>query len=120
MASAGEQFQKGNRPRTVTADHAVYYAQSAIAITTSIAANVIDTLTITVPFQFKGCAQLLATLPPGDALDTGLSIGSCILEAPASGSYAAGNHPTVKVQIINNTTAAVTTAAAHDLVIVEY
>ena len=120
MASAGEQFQKGNRPRTVTADHAVYYAVSALGITTTIAANVISTITLTLPFQFKGCAQLEATLPPGDNLDTGLSIGNCTLEAPASGSYSAGNHPTCNVQIINNTTAAVTTAAAHDLVIVEY
>src|SRR5689334_22327356 len=116
---AAENFQKGNKPRPAITAKAVYVAVSALTSTTTIAPNVIDTVTITVPFQFKGATAIVPSLAPNDALDTGLALGSATLLAPASGSYSAGNHPRVAVQIINETTATVTTAANHDIYLIQ-
>lgn len=115
---AAEVFNKGNRPQESITSKMDLYFPAAIAITTTIAANVISNVTLTVPFQFKGAGVIEVSLPPNDALDAGLSLGSATLLAPASGSYSAGNHPRVNVQVINNTTAAITTAAAHDLILI--
>lgn len=112
-------FNKSNRQRTVSADHSVVYATSATS-TASIPANSAVNVTITVPFSFQGNGQVDATLSAGDSLDTGLALGPATLAAPASGSYSAGNHPRVITSLINLTTAAVTPAAQHDLLIVQY
>jgi hypothetical protein len=112
-------FKKSNWTRTVLSDHSVVYAPGAIT-TGTIAANTNSAITITVPYQFKGNGQVLATLPEGDTLDAGLVVTGASLLGPASGSYAAGNHPRVVVNISNVTVADITPVSAHDLVIVQY
>lgn len=112
-------FKKSNWTRTVAPDHSVVYAPAAIPAS-PIANGAAAVFTVTVPYQFKGNGQVLVTLPEGETLDTGLVLGSAQLLGPASGSYAAGNHPRVTFQVSNITAAPITPAAALDVVIVQY
>lgn len=117
--------QKANRVSIGTGHRAAQYFPGAVTAGTY-AANSATVLTLTAAFAFKGNGQVDATLPHGASLAAGLTIGQAqLLGAPAgpgSGSYAAGNHPQITVQIVNSTATGITTtaAAAVDLVVVQY
>jgi len=108
---------KSNR-LPITAPHkAAQYFPSAWPGITQAAAGV-TVLTLTAGFQFKMNGQVEATLPHDATLAAGLVIGQAQLLGPASGSYAAGNHPRITVQIQN--TAGITSTAVNDLIVVQY
>jgi hypothetical protein len=111
-------FQKSNWTRTASSEHARQYFVGAIAAQT-VAANTTVVLTLTATYQFQGNGQIEASLPAGATLAAGLVLGQAQLLAPGSGSYAAGNHPRVTVQVTNPTAGALTPAAT-DLIVVQY
>jgi hypothetical protein len=104
-------FQKSNWTRSVESDGMVVYAPGAIP-NVAVGANASTTITVTVPFKFKGNAMMEVTLPTSAAaLVAGLSLSECNLLAPAAGSYAAGNHPRCSFKISNNTAGGLTPPA---------
>ena|SRR5437660_142848 len=111
-------FQKSNWTRTASAEKARQYFPAAIAAQT-IAANTSIVLTLTAGFQFNGNGQVEASLPMAATLAAGLVLGQAQLLGPASGSYAAGNHPRITVQVTNPTAAGLTPVAT-DLICVQY
>jgi hypothetical protein len=114
-------FQKSNWTRTASSEHARVYlpAGQGFGITAAtVTASSMQLYTATVPFEFQGNGQLEATLPvSAAALQPGISLGQPQLLAPASGSYAAGNHPRVAFTTISLIAA---TIAATSVVIVQY
>ena len=111
-------FQKSQWTRTAVGEHARQYFVGAIAAQT-VAANTSIVLTLTATYQFQGNGQVEASLPMGATLAAGLVIGQAQLLGPGSGSYAAGNHPRITVQVTNPTAGALTPAAT-DLICVQY
>lgn len=104
-------FNKSNWTRSVGDDKAVLYAPGAIT-NVAIPANSSTAYTVTAPFQFKGNGPVEVTLPvTAAALVAGLSVSETNLLAPASGSYAAGNHPRLTFKVSNNTIGALTPPA---------
>lgn len=109
--------QKANRlPITSPHRYAQYFPGAWPGVTAAAAG--VTVLTLTAAFGFKMNGQVEATLPHGATLAAGLLIGQTQLIAPASGSYAAGNHPQITVQIQN--TAGITSTATTDLIVVQY
>lgn len=115
MATA---FQKSQRTSTVGSDRARQYFPSGFAAQT-VAANTTVTLTLTAAFQFKGNGELATQIPVGFAMTGALSFGNVVLSQSASGPYSGGNHPVLLVQVTNPTANPIT-AAACDLLIVQY
>jgi hypothetical protein len=116
-------FQKSNWTRTTSSEHSRVYSPNAIAAGNVTGNGGQTTITLTVPFQFQGNGQVEATLPANLAnanMNTGLSFGAVQLLAPASGSYASGNHPRVQVPLINSTNANLNLQQTVDLVVVQY
>lgn len=122
-------FQKSNWTRTAVGEHArQYFPASSNATATGglvFTAGQTNTLTLTATFQFQGNGQVDVSAPFGagsgyaTAAAAGVSIGNAWLEGPASGSYAAGNHPRIFVNLTSS--AAYTTAATgFDLLAVQY
>ena len=111
-------FQKSNWTRTASSEKMRQYFPNAIAAQT-IAANTSLVLTLTAAYQFQGNGQVEASLPVSATLAAGLVLGQAQLIGPASGSYAAGNHPRITVQVTNPTAAAITPVAC-DLLCVQY
>jgi hypothetical protein len=111
-------FNNSNRTRLVGADKAVQYMTSATGgiTTATVGANATLIITSTVQFQFKGNGPVDISLPLGFTLASGLSLGEAVLIAPASGSYAKGNHPQVSYKVVNSTAAAITPAATDVIV----
>ena len=104
-------FQKSNWTRSVSADKMVVYVPGAIP-NVLVGLNSSTTITITVPFQFKGNGQVEESLPTSAvALVAGLSLSESNLLAPAAGSYSLGNHPRISFKISNNTTGNLTPPA---------
>jgi hypothetical protein len=117
-------FNKSNWSRTVASDKARVYLPAAIPVGNITNGNNGTTIfTLTVPFEFQGPGQVFVTIPAGQAsLPNGISLDQAQLLAPASGSYAAGNHPRVSILVNNgalaNANVNVTTAV--DLLAVQY
>jgi len=104
-------FNKSNWTRWGESAAANVYAPGAIT-NVAIAANSSTVYTTTVPFKFKGNAPVEVTLPvTAAALAAGLSLSEANLLAPASGSYAAGNHPRISFKVTNSTIGAQTPPA---------
>lgn len=111
-------FQKSNWTRTVAPQHAVQYFPAAVQGTVTgnltFAAGAVKTLTLTAAFMFKGNGMVNVWGPEGassyaTAAAQGLVIENAWLQGPGSGSYGAGNHPLIFVNISAGT--ALTTAA---------
>lgn len=115
-------FNKSNWTRTTSSEHSRVYAPSAITAGNVTGNGGATVVTVTVPFQFQGNSQVEATLPvTGAVLNSGLSLGTVVLLAPASGSYAAGNHPRVQVPVINSTNGNLNVQTTQgDLIIIQY
>lgn len=121
-------FNKSNWTRTVGPEHSVQYfpasVQSTVTGNITFTAGQLKTITLTAAFQFKGNGQVEVSGPEGvsnyqTAAAQGLQIGNSWLQGPSSGSYAAGNHPLIMVNLIAQ--AALTTAATgFDLIAVQY
>jgi len=103
-------FNKSNWTRTVGSEHSIQYFPGAIP-NVAIPANTTSVITTTADFQFKGNGPVDISLPAGVTINTGLSLGEAVLLAPASGSYAAGNHPRIQFKVVNSTIAGITPAA---------
>jgi len=88
----------------------IQYFPGAIT-TATVAANSTLLITLTAAFQFKGNGPVDVSLPEGATLATGLSLGEAVLTGPASGNYAAGNHPLIIFKLLNSTAAAITPTA---------
>jgi hypothetical protein len=114
-------FQKSNWTRTASSEHSRVYLPSSqgFGITAAtVTASSMQLYTATVPFEFQGNGQIDATIPVGaTALQQGVSLGQPQLLAPASGSYAAGNHPRVQ---FTTTSLIAATIAATSVVLVQY
>ncbi len=111
-------FQKSNWTRTASSEHARQYFVSGIAAQT-VTANTTAVITLTATYQFQGNGQIEASIPAGATLAAGLVLGQAQLLAPAAGSYAAGNHPRITVQVSNPTASNITPVAC-DLIVVQY
>jgi hypothetical protein len=109
--------QKADRLSIGTPHRAAQYFPSAWPGITAAAAGV-TVLTLTAQFAFKGNGQVDVSLPHDMSLAAGLVLGQAQLLGPASGSYGAGNHPRITVQVQN--TAGITNTAAADLIVVQY
>jgi hypothetical protein len=120
-------FQKSNWTRAAGPQKAIQYfpASSNGTATGNITftAGQVKSLTLTAAFMFKGNGMMEAYIPEQGGSSSGFgggqtaaAAGVCIENAyligaaPASSSYAAGNHPLIIVQISSG--AAYTTAAA--------
>ena len=113
-------FQKSNWTRTVLPTKmAQYFPASSNGTATgnlTFVGAAVKTITLTAAFNFKGNGMVQAWIPEGagsgyvTAVAQGIVIENAWLQGPASGSYAAGNHPLILVNISNATTATVTTA----------
>jgi hypothetical protein len=114
-------FNKSNWTRLVSGEHSVQYMPSATGgiTTATIAANSTEVITSTVQFQFKGNGPCDISLPAAFTLASGISLGECVLIAPASGSYSLGNHPRVQYKVVNSTAAAVTPVAT-DVIVTQF
>lgn len=112
-------FQKSNWTRTSSPQKMVqYFPASGNGTATgnlTFTAGQVRTITLTAAFQWKGNGNCEVWAPMGagsgyaTAAAAGVTIENALLEGPASGSYAAGNHPILLVQISSG--AAFTTAA---------
>lgn len=104
-------FNKSNWTRTAGSEKAVQYFPGAIT-TATIASATSVLITLTAGFMFKGNGPVDVSLPAGVTLSSaGLSLGEASIQAPASGSYGAGNHPRIVFRVINSTGAAITPVA---------
>lgn len=112
-------FQKSNWTRTVfPSKDAQYFPGSSNGTATgnlTFVGTAIKTLTLTAAFNFKGNGLISVWGPTGSssyqtAAAQGIVIENAWLAAPPSGSYSAGNHPLILVNISNASTATVTTA----------
>jgi hypothetical protein len=120
-------FQKSNWTRTVAPDKAVQYfpasVQGTVTGNLTFAAGAVKTITLTAAFMFKGNGMISAWGPQGvssyeTAAAQGLVIENAWLQGPASGSYAAGNHPLILLNL--SAGSALTTAATgFDLIVAE-
>lgn len=118
-------FKKSNWTRTVPGAKAVQYFPAASNSTATgnltIAAGGSSTLTLTADFQFQGNGPVTVFAPEGagsgwaTAAAQGVYLLNAWLEGPASGSYAAGNHPVIKV-VLGSTTLCTTAATGFDLI----
>lgn len=132
-------FQKSNWTRTAQGEHARQYFPASVGGSisgTSVAGTVTGgivftggqtrVLTLTAAFQFQGNGQITVSGPEGSssyatAAAQGIVIDNAWLQGPASGSYAAGNHPLILVNISGPAAATVTSAAGgFDLIAVQY
>lgn len=122
-------FQKSNWTRTAGSEHARQYFPAASNATATgglvFAAGGANIITLTANFQFQGNDQVLVSAPEGagsgyaTAAAAGVNIENAWLQGPATGSYAAGNHPLILVRLTSS--AAYTTAATgFDLIAVQY
>lgn len=121
-------FQKSNWTRTVSPQKAVQYfpasVQSTVTGNITFTAGQLKTITLTAAFSFKGNGVVDVWAPMGagsgwaTAAASGLNLGTAQLQGPGSGSYAAGNHPLILLQL--QASAAYTTAATgFDLIAME-
>lgn len=76
----------------------------------SVGAASTSDLLITVSKTFKPQSPVLLARPAGTADPAGLTVESCDCIAPAAGSYAAGNHPRIRVRFQNATAGALSPA----------
>ncbi len=112
-------FQKSNWTRSVGSQKAIQYFPAASNGTATgnltFTAGLIKAITLTAAFSFKGNGMVEAWDPMGagsgfaTAVAAGVAIESAYLTGPAAGSYAAGNHPLIIVELSSG--AAYTTAA---------
>src|SRR5215469_9722716 len=108
---------KANRlPITSPHRYAQYFVNGWPGVTAAAAG--VTVVTLTAAFGFKMNGQVEVSLPHDATLAAGLVIGQAQLLGPASGSYAAGNHPRITVQVQN--TAGITSTAVADLIAVQY
>jgi len=121
-------FQKSNWTRTVSSEHARQYfpasVQGTVTGNLTIAAGATKTLTLTATFQFQGNGQVEVSAPEGvsnfqTAAAQGLVITNAYLTGPSSGSYSAGNHPLIVVNLFSSTLMT-TAATGFDLIAVQY
>jgi hypothetical protein len=120
-------FQKSNWTQVAGPQRKIQYfpasVQGTVTGNLTFAAGAVKTLTLTAAFNFKGNGMIEAFGPEGvsnyeTAAAQGLVIENAWLQGPASGSYAAGNHPLILVNI--SAGAALTTAATgFDLIVME-
>jgi hypothetical protein len=115
-------FQKSNWSRTAQADHARVYLRASPdgnGITAAtVTASSMQIYTATVPFQFQGNGQVVASIPWGQTqLQNGISLEEADILPPASGSYSAGNHPRVAFKTTSTIAA---TIAATSVLLVQY
>jgi hypothetical protein len=116
-------FNKSNWLRTVSSEHARVYVPNAIAAGNVTGNGGQTTLTITVPWQFTGNAPIDCSFPctlSNANINTGLILGTAQLLAPASGSYALGNHPRVQVPLVNSTNGNLNMQQTSDLCLVQF
>jgi hypothetical protein len=121
-------FQKSNWTRGTAPMHARQYfpasVQSTVTGNLTFAAGATKLITLTATFQFQGNGPVFVTAPEGvsnfqTAAAQGVVIENAYLTGPASGSYAAGNHPLIVVGI--SAASALTTAATgFDLIAWQY
>jgi hypothetical protein len=109
--------QKSDRLSIGTGHRAAQYFVNAWPGLTAAAAG-LTVITLTAQFAFKGNGQIDVSLPHDMSLAAGLVLGQAQLLGPASGSYSAGNHPRITVQVQN--TIGITTTAVADLIVVQY
>jgi hypothetical protein len=130
-------FQKSNWTRTTSSEHARQYFPATVGGSISgtsvagtvtggivFAANQTRVLTLTAAFQFQGNGQVMVSAPEGasnyaTAAAQGLVIDNAWIQGPASGSYSAGNHPLIMVNLSTNV-ALTTAATGFDLIAVQY
>ena len=121
-------FQKSNWTRTVGPQKmAQYFPASASGTPTgnlTFTAGQVKTITLTAAFNFKGNGMINVWAPEGSgsgyatAAAAGVAIENAWLQGPGSGSYSAGNHPLILLQLSSG--AAYTTAATgFDLIAME-
>lgn len=121
-------FQKSNWTRVAGPQKMVqYFPASASGTPTgnlTFTAGQVKTITLTAAFNFKGNGMIEIWAPEGSgsgyatAAAAGVAIENAWLQGPGSGSYAAGNHPLILVQLSSG--AAYTTAATgFDLIAME-
>jgi len=126
-------FQKPNWTRTVGPQKMVqYFPASSNGTATGglvFTAGAVKAITLTAAFNFKGNGMLAAWIPEAGGSTSGYSggetaaaAGVCVenayLQGATSGSYAAGNHPLIVVQL--SCGAAYTTAATgFDLIVAQ-
>lgn len=104
-------FNKSNWTRIASAEKMVQYFPSGIP-NSVVNANTTNTITLTAAFQFKGNGPVDITFAAGSTqLNNGLAMGQPILLGPASGSYAAGNHPRIQFPLSNFTAGGLTPTA---------
>ncbi len=84
-------FQKSNWTRTTSSEHSRVYAPNAVTAGNVTGNGGATVVTVTVPFQFQGNGQVEATLPvTGAVLNSGLSLGTVVLLAPAAANSFSG------------------------------
>jgi len=121
-------FQKPNWTRVAGPQKMVqYFPASSNGTATgnlTFTAGQVKTITLTAAFNFKGNGMVEVWAPEGagsgyaTAAAAGVAIENSWLQGPGSGSYAAGNHPLILLQISSG--AAYTTAATgFDLIAME-
>lgn len=76
----------------------------------SVGANSTADVIITVSRTFKPQSSVYYVRPTGTADPAGISVDSIDLLGPAAGSYAAGNHPRIRVRFQNSTAGALSPA----------
>jgi hypothetical protein len=114
-------FQRSNWTRTALAEKARVYANSAIATGNVTGNGGVQTVTVTVPFQFQGNGQVQASLPAGSVFqNSALDLAAVSLIAPSGVSYAAGSHPRVQFQVQNSSNSNSNIQTALDVIIVQY
>ena len=121
-------FQKDNWTRTAGSQKMVqYFPASSNGTATgnlTFTAGQVKTITLTAAFNFKGNGQIGVWAPMGSgsgyatAAAQGVAIENAWLQGPGSGSYAAGNHPLILLQISSGA-AATTAAGGFDLIAME-
>jgi len=121
-------FQKPNWTRFAGTQKMVQYIPAAtngtVTGNVTFTAGQVKLLTVTAAFNFKGNGMIEAWDPMGagsgfaTAAAAGVAIESCYLTGPASGSYSAGNHPLIVIEMSSG--AAYTTAATgFDLIVMQ-
>jgi len=120
-------FQKSNWTRVCSPEKAVQYfpasVQGTVTGNLTFAAGAVKQITLTAAFTFKGNGMIEAYGPAGSsnygtAAAQGVMIDNAWLIEPASGSYAAGNHPRILVNL-SSASAATTAATGFDLIVME-
>jgi hypothetical protein len=112
-------FNKSNWTRLTDAPNMIQYFPSGIP-NVAVNANSTTTLTLTSAFKFKGNGPIDVSFAAGSTqLNNGLSLGIPILQGPAAGSYAAGNHPRIQIPL-SNFTAGGLTPTAIDLIATQF